>query len=116
MDVREQVDLDYARAHRRAVVNGFVSWVRRRCAGLCPFEEARRELGAENRRYLGRKIVEVNRVVGRGGRWRAIDAGLMPGGPSAGRGKRGDLAFMTGRKVPRVVLYKLREGYYVVDG
>ena len=116
MDVREQVDLDYARARRRALVGRFVSWVRRRCAGLCAFEEARRERGAENRRHLGRRTVEVGRVVGSVGRWREFDGGFMPTRASAGRWKRVDLAFRTGRDLPPVVLYKLGDGYYVVDG
>ena len=116
MDVREQVDLDYARAHRRALVGRFLAWVRRRCAALRAFEEARREAGAENRRRLGRRTVEVNRVVGRVGRWREFDAGFMLARASAGRWKRVDLAFRTGRDLPPVVLYKLGDDYYVVDG
>ena len=116
MDVREQVDLDYARARRRALVGRLVSWARRRCAGLCAFEEARRERGAENRRYLGRRTVEVGRVVGSVGRWREFDGGFMPTRASAGRWKRVDLAFRTGRDLPPVVLYKLGDDYYVVDG
>ena len=116
MDVREQVDLDYARAHRRALVGRFVAWIRRRCAALCAFEEARREQGAENRRYLGRRTVEVGRVVGSVGRRRDFDGGFMPTRASAGRWKRVDLAFRTGRDLPPVVLYKLGDDYYVVDG
>jgi hypothetical protein len=116
MDVREQVELDYARAHRRALVGRLVAWVRRRCGALCSFEEARRERGAENRRYLGRRTVEVRRVVGSVGRWRDFDGGFMPTRASAGRWKRVDLAFRTGRDLPPVVLYKLGDGYYVVDG
>src|SRR5918997_328902 len=116
MDVREQVELDYARAHRRALIGTFVSWARRRCAALRPFEEARRERGADNRRYLGRRSVEVGRVVGSVGRWREFDGGFMPTRASAGRWKRVDLAFRTGRDLPPVVLYRLGEDYYVVDG
>ena len=116
MDVREQVELDYARAHRRALVGRFLARVRRRCAALCAFEEARREQGAENRRYLGRRTVEVRRVVGSVGRWRDFDRGFMPTRASAGRWKRVDLAFRTGRDLPPVVLYKLGDDYYVVDG
>src|SRR3712207_7174126 len=41
---------------------------------------------------------------------------FMPAGASAGRWKRVDLAFRTGRDLPPVVLYKLGEDYYVVDG
>jgi len=117
MDVRGQVELDYARAHRRALVGRLLARVlRRRCAALCAFEEARREQGAENRRYLGRRTVEVGRVVGSVGRWRDFDGGFMPTRASAGRWKRVDLAFRTGRDLPPVVLYKLGGEYYVVDG
>jgi hypothetical protein len=116
MDVREQVELDYARARRRALVGGFLAWVRSRCASLRAFDEARRELGAENRRHLGRRTVEAGRVVGSVGRWRDFDAGFMPTRASAGRWKRVDLAFRTGRDLPPVVLYKLGDDYYVVDG
>ena len=80
------------------------------------FEEARREVGAENRRRLGRRTVQVNRVVGSVGRWREFDGGFMPARASAGRWKRVDLAFRTGLDLPPVVLYKLGEDYYVVDG
>jgi hypothetical protein len=116
MDVREQVDLDYARAHRRALVNRLASWVRRRCPELCPFEGARRELGADNRRRLGLRTVRVDRIVGSVGRWREFDGGFMPTKANEGRWKRVDLAFRTGRDLPPVVLYKLGGGYYVVDG
>jgi hypothetical protein len=116
MDVREQVDLDYARAHRRALAGRFLAWVRRRCAALRAFEEARREVGAENRRRLGRRTVEVDRVVGSVGRWREFDGGFMPARASADRWKRVDLAFKTGLDLPPVVLYKLGDDYYVVDG
>src|SRR4028118_1551916 len=89
MDVREQVELDYARAHRRALVGRFLTRVRRRCAALCAFEEARREQGAENRRYLGRRTVEVGRVVGSVGRGRDFDGGALPPGGGGGRGRVG---------------------------
>jgi hypothetical protein len=85
MDVREQVDLDYARAGCRALVGRLVSWMRRRCASLRAFDGARRERGADNRRYLGTRVVEVGRVVGSVGRWRDFDDGFMPTRASAGR-------------------------------
>lgn len=116
MDVREQVELDYARARRRALAGGVVSWVRRRCASLCDFDDARRERGADNRRYLGRRTVEVGRVVGSVGRSREFDGAFMPTRASAGRWKRVDLAFRTGRDLPPVILYKLGDEYFVHDG
>jgi hypothetical protein len=116
MDVREQVDLDYTRAHRRALVGRLMAWVRRRCASLRAFDDVRRELGAENRRYLGVKAVELCRVVGSVGRWRDFDRGFMPGRASEGRWKRVDLAFRTGLDLPPVILYKLGDEYFVHDG
>jgi hypothetical protein len=116
MNVREQVDLDYSRARRRALVRGFLAWIRRRCAALCGFDDARRHHGAENRRYLGRRTVEVRRVVGSVGRWREFDVGFMPTRASEERWKRVDLAFRTGRDLPPVVLYKVGDEYYAHDG
>lgn len=116
MNVWEQVDLDYARARRRAFVARLLAWVRRSCATLCAFDEARRELGAGNRRYVGMRTVEVNRVVGSVGRWREFDVGFMPTRASEERWKRVDLAFRKGLDLPPVVLYKLGDDYYVHDG
>lgn len=116
MNVREQVDLDYARAHRRALVARLIAWVRRRCASLCAFEDAQRQLGAENRRYVGVRTVEARRVVGSVGRWREFDRGFMPTRASEERWKRVDLAYQKGLDLPPVVLYKVGDDYYVHDG
>jgi hypothetical protein len=116
MNVWEQVDLDYARARRRAFVAGLVAWVRQRCASLCSFDEAQGELGAENRRYVGARTVEVGRIVGSVGRWRDFDSGFMPTRASEQRWKRVDLAFRKGLDLPPVVLYKIGNDYYVHDG
>jgi hypothetical protein len=112
----EQVDLDYARARRRAFVARLWAWVKRRCVSLCSFDEARGEFGAENRRYVGTRTVEVSRVVGSVGRWREFDSGFMPTRASEQRWKRVDLAFRKGLDLPAVVLYKIGDDYYVHDG
>ncbi len=116
MNAREQVDLDYARARRRALVGRLVAWVRKRCASLCSFDDVRGELAAENRRYVGPRTVEVGRVVGSVGRWREFDREFMPTRASEDRWKRVDLAFREGLDLPPVLLYKVGEGYYVHDG
>ena len=116
MSVRDQVDLDYARARRRAFVARVLAWVRRRCASLCAFDDARRKFGAENRRFIGSRTVEVSRVVGSVGRWRDFDRGFMPTRASEQRWKRVDLAFRKGLDLPPVVLYKIGNEYFVHDG
>ena len=116
MNVWEQVDLDYARARRRASIGRLLSWMRKRCVALCAFDDVRRERGAENRRYLGRRTVELCRIVGSVGRWQEFDGGFMPVRASEGRWKRVDLAFRKGRDLPPVVLYKVGDEYFVHDG
>lgn len=116
MNVWEQVDLDYIRARRRALVGRLLARIRKQCTSLCAFEDARRELGARNRRFLGRKTVEVSRVVGSVGRWREFDREFMPRRANERRWKRVDLAFRTGLDLPPVVLYKVGDDYYVQDG
>jgi hypothetical protein len=116
MNVREQVDLDYARARRRAFFAGLLAWVWRRCASLCAFDDARRRVKAENRRFIGSRTVEVSRVVGSVGRSRDFDRGFMPTRASEQRWKRVDLAFRKGLDLPPVVLYKIGDDYFVHDG
>ena len=116
MDAREQVDLDYARARRKAFLTGLWARFRRRCASLCAFDAVRGELGAKNRRYVGARTVEVSRVVGSVGRWKEFDSGFMPRRASEQRWKRVDRAFREGLDLPPVVLYKIGDEYYVNDG
>jgi len=45
---------------------------------LLSFDEVRRSLGADNRFYLGRKVVEVSKIVGSVGRHGEFDPNFMP--------------------------------------
>ena len=45
---------------------------------MLSFDEVRRALGANNRFYLGRKVVEVSKIVGSVGRQREFDRNFMP--------------------------------------
>ena len=119
MDIAEQVDVDFTRAIRRA----FMRRVGARLRGdpgsaLAPsFEEAARTVGARNRRRLGRRVVAVEKVVGSVGRFKDFDGSFLPIRRGLGeRWKRVDRAFHLGLDLPPVVLYKLGEHYFVVDG
>ena len=71
MNLEEQVDVDFDRARRRA----FFGSLKTRFVGgrdrLLSFDEVRRALGADNRFRLGRKVVEVSKIVGSVGRYGA---------------------------------------------
>jgi hypothetical protein len=120
MDLDEQADKDFGYARRRA-------WLRRTVARLrgfpashdapSSFEELWRSLRAYNRVRRGTRVVELDRIVGSVGRRRDFDRSFMPLRASAGeRWKRVDLAFHRGEGLEPVILYKLGDSYFVLDG
>ncbi len=119
MSIHEQVEAEFERARRRALFGRLVAWVRGIGIRdrLLDFHEVRKARLADNRVYLGRKIVEVSRIAGSVGRWREFDRGFMPVKASAGvRWKRVAFAFHRGEDLPPVKLYKLGDSYFVEDG
>jgi len=119
MDLDEQVDTDFIRARRRALLRAVVARIRREHTSnrLLSFDDVRRELVAYNRLYRGTRVVEVDEIVGSVGRWRDFDRSFLPARASVGeRWKRIDRAFQRGEDLPPVELYTLGDAYFVVDG
>jgi hypothetical protein len=119
MNLNEQVDVDFTRARRRARLRAVVARIRREHTSnrLLSFEDVRRELAAHNRLYRGRRVVEVEEIVGSVGRWRDFDRSFLPARTSmAERWKRIDRAFQRGEDLPPVELYEIGDAYFVVDG
>jgi hypothetical protein len=62
-------------------------------------------------------VIAVDKVVGSVGRFKDFDGDFLPIRHSVGeRWKRVDRAFHLGVDLPPVVLYKLGDSYYVLDG
>jgi hypothetical protein len=119
MDLNEQVDSDFTRTRRRALLRRVSAWLRKKpaCNQLLSFDDVRRVLRANNRRYLGRKVVEAEKILGSVGRWGDFDRSFLPLRASvAERWKRIDRAFHRGEDLPPVELYKLGDAYFVLDG
>jgi hypothetical protein len=119
MSLEEQVDKDFLRAHHRAFFRRLAARIRRKKRGsaLLAFEEARRERRADNRFYVGRRAVEVSKIVGSVDRHQEFDRGFMPAkSRMAERWKRVDRAFYRGVELQPVRLYKLGDVYFVEDG
>ena len=117
MMVAEQVEADFDCARRRA----FLGSLKTRFVGgrdrLLSFDEVRRALGADNRFYLGRKVVEVSKIVGSVGRHGEFNRNFMPAKSSLSyRWKRVDGALRRGVELPAVSLYKIGDAYFVEDG
>ena len=117
MDLNEQVDWDFSRALRRARLRRLVLRLRGRPTASPSFEEVQGTLRAYNRVRRGRKVVDLEKLVGSVGRSRDFDRSFMPLRASAGeRWKRVDLAFYRDQALPPVSLYKLGDDYFVEDG
>lgn len=119
MDIGEQVDADFTRARRRALVRRIGG---RLCgdatsARLLSFEETRKALSAYNRVSLGRRAVPVEKIIGSVDRHTDFDATFLPA--KAGlraRWERIDRAYHRGEELPPVVLHRLGDAYFVEDG
>jgi len=84
---------------------------------LLSFDEVRRAQGANNRFHLGRKVVEVSKIVGSVGRHGEFDPNFMPLKANLGhRWKRVNRALRRGVELPAVSLYKIGDAYFVEDG
>jgi hypothetical protein len=119
MNLNEQVDVDFTRARRRARLRAVVARIRREHTSnrLLSFEDVRRELAAHNRLHRGRRVIEVEEIVGSVGRWDEFDRSFLPARASVGqRWKRIDRAFQRGEDLPPVELYEIGDSYFVVDG
>ena len=119
MDLNEQVDADFTRARRRARLRAIVARIRRVHVSnkLLSFDDVRRDLAANNRFYRGRRVVEVEEIVGSVGRWRDFDRSFLPARASVGhKWKRIDRAFHRTEDLPPVELYEIGKSYFVVDG
>jgi hypothetical protein len=119
MSIEEQVDADFARAHRKALLRRLMARLRRDPAPkrLPCFEQARRELGAAGGIRLGRRAVRLRDVVGSVGRCSQFDGAFLPiSGRARERWERIDRAFRRGEELPPVSLYKIGEEYFVEDG
>ncbi len=119
MNLEEQVDADFSRARRRALLRRMRSRLQRDNASnrlLC-FDELRKIPGALGRIYRGMRTVPVAQIGGSVGRCSEFDRDFMPARASVGkRWKRVDQAFQRGEELPPVSLYKVGGFYFVLDG
>jgi hypothetical protein len=119
MSLEEQVDKDFSRARRRALLRRIGARMQRDSAsgGLLCFDDVRKIPGTIGRVYRGMRTVPVGQVAGSVGRCSEFDRDFMPAKASVGeRWKRIDRAFHRGEELPPVSLYKVGGFYFVLDG
>jgi hypothetical protein len=121
ISLEEQVDVDFSRARRKALLGRVGTRLRRRDAAsdrlLC-FDDVRKIPGAPlGRVYRGTRTVPVAKIRGSVGRCSEFDRDFMPARASVEeRWKRIDRAFHRGEELLAVSLYKVGGFYFVMDG
>jgi hypothetical protein len=117
--LEEQVDADFTRASRKALLGRVRTRLRRDAASnrlLC-FDDLRKASGAIGRIHRGLRTVPVAQIVGGVGRCSEFDRDFMPTRASVvERWKRVDRAYHRGEELPPVSLYKVGGSYFVLDG
>jgi hypothetical protein len=119
MNLEVQVDVDFSRARRRALLRRIGARLRRHRAwdGLLCSDDVRKIPGAIGRIDRGMRTVLVSQIGGSVGRCSEFDGDFMPLKASAeDRWKRIDRAFHRGEMLPPVSLYKVGGFYFVLDG
>jgi hypothetical protein len=120
MNLEVQVDADFSRARRRALLRRMRTRLRRDNASgrllLC-FDDLGKIPWASARVYRGMRTVPLSQIGGSVGRCSEFDSDFMPARASVEeRWKRIDRAFHRGEELPPVSLYKVGSFYFVLDG
>ena len=119
ISLEEQVDADFSRARRRALLRNVRIHGRRDADsdGLLCFDDLRNIPGALGRIYRGMRMVPVAQIGGNVGRCSEFDRDFMPTRACVEeRWKRIDRAFHRCEVLPPVSLYKVGGLYFVLDG
>ncbi len=119
MSLEEQVDSDFTRAWRRALLRRVIARFHKGPTHnrLLSFDEVREASLADSWIYIGPKIVEAEKIVGSVGRQNDFDRSFLPIRANVeARWRRVDRAFRRIEDLPPVSLYKIGDAYFVLDG
>jgi hypothetical protein len=112
-----QVKADFARARFKAFLNRVRNVLANQPRTLLSYDEIKEKLRIGGPIYRGIKTVEVEKIVGSLNRYYQFDRAFLPlYDHVAPRWQNVDRAFYQEVNLPPVVLYKVGEVYFVVDG
>jgi hypothetical protein len=116
-DISARVQADFASARSKAFLNDLLSLFSRKRNSLLSYDLVKERLHIGGPIYRGIRTVEVARIVGSVNRYRDFDRAFLPAhNRIASRWQNIDRAFYEDVSLPPVVLYKVGEVYFVVDG
>ncbi len=116
-EIDARVHADFSRARSRAFLKDVLALFSRRQSRLLSYDDVKEKLHIGGPIYRGVRTVELDKIVGSVNRYRDFDGAFLPTRDSlAPRWQRVDRAFYEDVSLPPVVLYKVGEVYFVVDG
>lgn len=117
--LHEQTRADFGRARFKSFINQVFSVLagNKHTTTLLSYDEIKEKLHIGGPIYRGVKTVRVDQVVGSLNRYHEFDRAFLPKEDQlASRWQKVDRAFYEDIHLPPVVLYKVGEVYFVVDG
>ncbi len=112
-----RVQADYHRARTKAFLNHIWSLFSGKPTRLLSYNEVREKLRIGGPVYRGIRIVSLEKIVGSLNRYHQFDRAFLPlQDETADRWQRVNRAFYEDISLPPVVLYKVGDVYFVVDG
>jgi hypothetical protein len=116
-DIAARVQADFARARSRAFLNDIFGFLSGRPKRLLSYDQVKEKLRIGGPIYRGVRTVEIARIVGSVNRYADFDRAFLPThNRIANRWQNIDRAFYEDVGLPPVVLYKVGDVYFVVDG
>lgn len=113
----EIVQADFKRARFKAFLNDVWATISGRPSTLLSYDEVRKKLSIGGPIYRGVKTVEVDKIGGSLNRYHEFDRAFLPKKDNAAqRWQRVNRAFYDDISLPAVLLYKVGDVYFVVDG
>jgi hypothetical protein len=116
--ISSQARADFSRARRKAFFNQILAIISgQRAPTLLSYDEVKEKLHIGGPIYRGIKTIRVDQIAGSLNRYQEFDRAFLPRDDQlAGRWQSVNRAFYRDINLPPVVLYKVGQVYFVVDG
>ena len=116
-EIDSRVRADFSRARFKSFINQVFSVISGQRNNLLSYDDVKEKLRIGGPIYKGMKTVRVDQITGSLNRYHEFDRAFLPKEDQlAGRWQKVDRAFYEDIHLPPVVLYKIGEVYFVVDG
>ena len=116
-ELNSRVRADFSKARFKSFINQVVSILSGQPTTLLSYDEVKENLHIGGPIYRGVKTIRVDQIAGSLNRYHEFDRAFLPKEDQlASRWQKVDRAFYQEINLPPVVLYKVGEVYFVVDG